>query len=156
MGLISRVSSRTYRLSRMNRILAHHITTPKISIKNPPLYMLHGVLGNKANFRTPAKKLAEICGCEIITVDARNHGESFHAPVMSYRSMADDIKNLSENLKHEQINILGHSMGGRTVMVAALEKEVDMDKIAGEKPKLARKFVEEELALVVKDPGVMA
>merc|ERR1712035_20491 len=76
-------------------------------------------------------------------------------------------------------------MGGRTVMVAALEKEVNiqklivsdvspdntrsskigdtvssyikqMAKITGEKPKLARKFVEEELALVVKDAGVMA
>ena len=47
--------------------------------------MLHGVLGNKGNFRTPAKKIAEVCECEIVSLDARNHGESFHAPIMSYR-----------------------------------------------------------------------
>jgi abhydrolase domain-containing protein 11 len=182
-------------LLRRNKIVAHHITTPKVQITNPPLYMLHGVLGNKGNFRTPAKKIAEVCGCEIVSLDARNHGESFHAPIMSYRSMAEDVKVLAKHLNHENVNILGHSMGGRTVMTAALESvipsnsfkinklivsdvspdntrsskigdtvssyikqmaKVDMQKINGEKPKIARKYVQDELASIVKDAGVMA
>lgn len=176
--------------SRLQNILSHHIVTPKISVENPPFYMLHGVLGNKANFRTPAKKIAEISKCQIITIDARNHGESFHAPIMSYHAMASDIKKLSEHLGHEKINILGHSMGGRTVMVAALQypglinklivsdvspdntrsskigdtvssyikqmANVDFKQIQNEKPKIARKYVEDELSKIVKDAGVMA
>ena len=82
-------------LLRRTNIVAHHITTLKVQITNPPLYMLHGVLGNKGNFRTPAKKIAEVCKCEIVSLDARNHGESFHAPIMSYRSMAEDVKVLA-------------------------------------------------------------
>ena len=37
-------------LRKNTNILAHHITTPKVPVTNPPFYMLHGVLGNKANF----------------------------------------------------------------------------------------------------------
>lgn len=52
----------------------------------------------------------------VITADARNHGKSFHDHAMSYEIMAEDLCGLMEHLGHAQAHIMGHSMGGKTVM----------------------------------------
>ncbi len=57
----------------------------------------------------------------VVTVDQRNHGQSPHDPEMSYDLMADDLLELMNDLGIEQANLIGHSMGGKTVMKFALE-----------------------------------
>ena len=80
-----------------------------------PLVILHGVFGSGDNLYTASKQLAEQ-GFKVYLVDARNHGLSPHAEEHNYDVMAADLDELlnSEGL----INpiILGHSMGGKTVM----------------------------------------
>ena len=68
-------------------------------------------------------------GRRIITLDARNHGDSPHVVDMSYNLMALDLSRLVEKLNLGVVSLAGHSMGGRTVMMAALSRVMDIEKL---------------------------
>lgn len=54
-------------------------------------------------------------------MDARNHGESGHSKNHSYEDLADDIVEFYRQHDIKQAIVLGHSMGGRAMMVFALK-----------------------------------
>lgn len=58
---------------------------------------------------------------QIISVDARNHGESPHTPTHSYELMAEDVAELIRTLELEKATLIGHSMGGRCMAYVALK-----------------------------------
>lgn len=80
-----------------------------------PLIILHGLFGQSDNWNTLAKRFAEN-GFRVFTVDQRNHGLSPHSDVWSYEAMAEDLREFIDD--HQLVNpiLLGHSMGGKTVM----------------------------------------
>lgn len=86
----------------------------KVYGEGRPLIILHGFLGSLDNWSTLAKRFAE--EYQVILVDQRNHGKSFHSDEFSYDEMVDDLKFLIEELKLQNPILLGHSMGGKTVM----------------------------------------
>ncbi|XP_042298246.1 protein ABHD11 isoform X2 [Sceloporus undulatus] len=86
----------------------------------PPLLFLHGLFGSKANFASLAKTLVLQTGRKVLTVDARNHGESPHSPVMTYEAMSGDVRLLLRQLRLERCVLVGHSMGGKTAMALTL------------------------------------
>ena len=49
-------------------------------------------------------------------LDARNHGRSGHFSSMTYDDLADDIVTILNELKVEKLNLIGHSMSGKTIM----------------------------------------
>lgn len=57
---------------------------------------------------------------KVITVDARNHGDSPHTDRQSYELMSEDIKLLLESLDVTKASLIGHSMGGRAMMYFAI------------------------------------
>ena len=57
---------------------------------------------------------------QVLTVDARNHGNSPHNPVLTYEAMSNDLKHLLSQLHIEKCVLIGHSMGGKTAMTTAL------------------------------------
>jgi esterase len=59
---------------------------------------------------------------QVVALDARNHGDSDHHPVMDYLTMRDDLLGVMDKLKVEKSVLLGHSMGGKTVMTYALSR----------------------------------
>ncbi len=80
-----------------------------------PLIILHGLFGQSDNWNTLAKNFAET-GFTVYTIDQRNHGLSPHDEVWTYDAMADDLKEfIEEHCLHAPI-LLGHSMGGKTVL----------------------------------------
>lgn len=56
----------------------------------------------------------------MISVDARNHGESPHTDNHSTELMASDVAHLMKNLNIKKASVMGHSMGGRAMMYFAL------------------------------------
>lgn len=57
---------------------------------------------------------------KIISIDARNHGESPHTSEHSYHLMSEDIAKFLNDRKIEKASVLGHSMGGRAMMYFTL------------------------------------
>lgn len=79
-----------------------------------PLLILHGLFGHSDNWQTHAKKLAEYY--QVILIDQRNHGHSDWSDTFSYDLLAEDLHELITDLGLQKIILLGHSMGGKTVM----------------------------------------
>lgn len=93
-----------------------------------PLVILHGFLGMGDNWKTLAKTFAKD-GYEVHLVDQRNHGRSFHSDSFSYELLVEDLKVYCENNELEKINLLGHSMGGKTAMLFAVTYPEILDKL---------------------------
>ncbi|XP_063502478.1 sn-1-specific diacylglycerol lipase ABHD11 isoform X4 [Symphalangus syndactylus] len=88
----------------------------------PAVVFLHGLFGSKTNFSSIAKILAQQTGRRVLTVDARNHGDSPHSPDMSYEIMSQDLQELLPQLGLVPCAVVGHSMGGKTAMLLALQR----------------------------------
>ena len=82
-----------------------------------PLVIAHGLFGSGRNWGVIAKRLAN--HRRVIALDMRNHGASTWYEDHSYHALAADIAELAKSLG-QPIDLLGHSMGGKAAMVAAL------------------------------------
>src|SRR5688572_13911266 len=56
---------------------------------NPPIILLHGMLGSSRNWLTTGADLAP--QYHVFALDLRNHGKSPHADSMSYEDMVGDL-----------------------------------------------------------------
>jgi esterase len=79
-----------------------------------PIIILHGLFGMLDNWHRIANALSD--EFRVITVDQRNHGHSPHSDEMNYQLMSEDLRELMDDLELENAIIVGHSMGGKTVM----------------------------------------
>ena len=80
----------------------------------PALIILHGLFGSLDNWVTLGKKFAETQ--HVLLIDQRNHGHSFHEEAFNYDLMAQDLLELMLTKNIDKATLLGHSMGGKTVM----------------------------------------
>ena len=90
----------------------------KIEGSGKPLLILHGFLGMSDNWKTLGVQFVSE-GFEVHLLDLRNHGRSFHSEEFSYELMVQDIVQYCEEHHLEKINVIGHSMGGKTAMLLA-------------------------------------
>ncbi|MCU0340050.1 MAG: alpha/beta fold hydrolase [Spirosomaceae bacterium] len=84
-----------------------------------PLIILHGLFGSCDNWLTISKPIAEN-GFSVYAIDQRNHGRSPHAPTHTYPDMADDLYEFIQQQNLQKPILVGHSMGGKTVMQFAM------------------------------------
>ena len=84
-----------------------------------PLVIVHGLFGSGKNWRSLGRLFSSYF--EVFTVDLRNHGESFHHDEMSYEVMAEDLFRLLTHLEISSCRLIGHSMGGKTSILLALQ-----------------------------------
>jgi pimeloyl-ACP methyl ester carboxylesterase len=84
----------------------------------PPVALLHGLFGRAQNLGAVARHLS--ARHRVISLDMRNHGASPHAPGMAYEALAADVLETLEAMGALPAVLLGHSMGGKAAMVAAL------------------------------------
>ena len=92
-----------------------------------PLIILHGDFGSADNWQTLGKEFSQ--NYKVYLVDQRNHGNSPHSDEFDYNVMADDILELLLNENIDKINLLGHSMGGKTAMTFATRYPEKVDKL---------------------------
>lgn len=83
-----------------------------------PVIILHGLFGSLNNWLSVGKELAE--RAEVYLVDQRNHGRSFHSDRHSYPLMAADLETFLDEQGLGEVDLIGHSMGGKTAMTFAL------------------------------------
>lgn len=88
-----------------------------------PLIVMHGLFGSKANWNSHCKAFHQqtIPQRKVISIDARNHGDSPHTVQHTYQHLVEDLRALLERLGLKKAALLGHSMGGRTMMLFALQ-----------------------------------
>ena len=92
-----------------------------------PLIIMHGLLGMLDNWMSLGKEYAE--HFDVILIDARNHGHSPWSDDHNYQLMMEDIDELISDLSLGEVNILGHSMGGKAVMKYAQNYPLMVNKL---------------------------
>jgi pimeloyl-ACP methyl ester carboxylesterase len=83
-----------------------------------PILIAHGLFGSGRNWTGFAKSVSG--DRRAITVDLRNHGESAWVEAMNYPAMGNDLLALIDAKADGSAVMLGHSMGGKAAMAAAL------------------------------------
>jgi len=99
----------------------------KILGKGRSLLILHGYFGMSDNWKTLANKFAE--DFQVHLIDQRNHGRSFHSDDFSYDVLVEDLNNYINFHQLTDVILLGHSMGGKTVMQYATEHPKDVSNL---------------------------
>lgn len=91
----------------------------KIEGQGQPLLILHGYLGMSDNWKTLATQYAAQ-GFETHALDLRNHGRSFHSNEFTYEAMVQDVYDYCQAHNLQNIDLIGHSMGGKVGMFFAI------------------------------------
>lgn len=94
--------------------------TPTTNTK-PPAVFLHGLLGNKRNFRTIATSLGErlVHPRRLLGVDLRHHGATATtqslatSEALSYAALAQDVVHFLDQHDLPTAELIGHSVGGK-------------------------------------------
>lgn len=92
-----------------------------------PLIIVHGLYGASDNWVTIGKQLSE--HFKVYIIDQRNHGSSPHSSSHSYNDMSNDLLSFMDNNSLKSAHLLGHSMGGKTVMHFALNHPDRTEKL---------------------------
>ena len=78
------------------------------------LYVLHGILGSRRNWRTFARRIAEACaGWEVHTLDLPEHGDAPHQPGPHTLDCMVEAIAAHADAGTPPTAILGHSFGGK-------------------------------------------
>lgn len=93
----------------------------------PPLVILHGLFGSADNWFSIARELDK--EFTMYLVDQRNHGDSPHSSAWNYDLMVEDLKELLDEEGLDKAYLMGHSMGGKTVMNFALKYPERVEKL---------------------------
>ena len=93
-----------------------------------PLLVLHGFLGMSDNWKSHGLQWAKQ-GYQVHLIDQRNHGRSFHHPDFDYSILSEDLDNYIQHYNLPAVLLLGHSMGGKTVMNYACEHPEKVKKL---------------------------
>lgn len=82
--------------------------------KGKPIIIAHGLLGMSDNWIRVAKVLSK--SFKVYVLDMRNHGQSPHNEIHSYKSMSEDLLEFINDFGINNAILIGHSMGGKVVM----------------------------------------
>lgn len=100
----------------------------KIEGTGSPLLIIHGFLGMSDNWKTIGGQFAAD-GFQVHLLDLRNHGKSFHSDEFSYEAMVQDVYDYCKAHNLEKVNVIGHSMGGKTAMLFAVTYPEMVEKL---------------------------
>lgn len=94
---------------------------------NPPLVILHGLLGSSRNWQTVGRDLAG--AFHVFALDLRNHGGSPHADEMTYEAMVGDVIAWLDAQGLPRVTLMGHSMGGKVAMLLACRHPARVERL---------------------------
>jgi len=94
-----------------------HLLNYKVEGEGHTIVLIHGLFGNLDNLGLLARDLRQ--DHQVVSVDLRNHGQSFQSEEHSYELMANDVYQLLNSLELDSYTLIGHSMGGKVAMKVA-------------------------------------
>lgn len=100
----------------------------KIEGSGKPFVILHGFLGMSDNWKTLGTQFAAQ-GFEVHMLDLRNHGRSIQSDEFNYQLMVNDVVEYCQDKNLTNINLLGHSMGGKVAMFLATQYPDIVEKL---------------------------
>ncbi|MGM0214494.1 alpha/beta fold hydrolase [Enterococcus sp. AZ109] len=100
----------------------------QVSGKGNPLLLLHGNGEDHQIFTELAAKLAE--HYTVYAIDSRNHGQSQRTDDYSYETMVEDVYHFIQDLRLEQVDLVGFSDGAIIGLMLAMKAPDVINKLA--------------------------
>lgn len=97
--------------------------------KGEPVLLLHGGLGSIEMFGAALEQLAQ--SRKVIAVDLHGHGRTaLGKREWKLELQGDDMATLVKRLGHEQVDVIGYSMGGGVALRMAIQKPKSVRRLA--------------------------
>jgi len=97
--------------------------------KGEPVLLLHGGLGSIEFFGDTLEQLAR--SRKVIAVDLHGHGRTaLGKRKWTIEQQGDDMADLVKRLGHEQVDVIGYSMGGGVALRMAIQKPKSVRRLA--------------------------
>ncbi|WP_110468606.1 alpha/beta fold hydrolase [Williamsia limnetica] len=93
-----------------------------------PVVLVHGMGGDHHTWRPLARAL-RTAGRTVISYDQRGHGRSSRSPSYLLNDFRDDLSFVLDGLGVEQVDVVGHSLGGQTAMRMAMTSPERVGKL---------------------------
>ncbi|CAJ1424556.1 unnamed protein product [Effrenium voratum] len=112
-------------LSQVN--LSWTYSSPSEALSTGPVVLLHGWLGEKADWLGVSQILVEEHGCSVLTLDLPGHGDSqveaddpwAASTLFSLPLVVEALADLFDRLHLDRVLLAGYSLGGRVAMAFA-------------------------------------
>lgn len=103
----------------------------------PVVFLLHGILGNRNNWRTFARRLADTLSSargSVVAMDHRHHGDNVAPPDAdlagdTIEACADELALLADHLGVRPSVTIGHSFGGKVVLSHAARHPDGLEQV---------------------------
>ncbi|MGW0024376.1 alpha/beta fold hydrolase [Rhodococcus sp. NPDC003383] len=118
--------------------IAYRDSAPSARAHPVPVVLVHGMGGDSRTWDRFARTLVT-AGRRVVAIDLRGHGRSARARSYLFGEFAADITGLCDHLNLDTVDLVGHSLGGRTGSL-----------IAQDRPDLVRRLVLEESPLPLR------
>lgn len=93
-----------------------HSDTPD----KPWIMLIHGLFGSSDNLSALRRQLTDTF--QVLSIDLPNHGKSAFTHTFNFSEYAQRITDLIVSLKIKQLDIVGHSLGGKVAMQLAINQ----------------------------------
>lgn len=94
-----------------------------------PIVLHHGLAGSLEQWQPAMQTLLDL-GYRVIAYDQRGHGRtSDGAKPFTIAQLAEDMRALMDHLGLQRASLMGHSMGGRTVLLFAMDHPERVDRL---------------------------
>jgi pimeloyl-ACP methyl ester carboxylesterase len=99
----------------------------RISGQGQPLLIIHGLFGMSDNWQSIGRQFSDFF--EVHLIDLRNHGRSPHSSNFNYDVMVEDLVKYITERELSKVILMGHSLGGKTVMELAVKHSELVEKL---------------------------
>ncbi|PTR31522.1 pimeloyl-ACP methyl ester carboxylesterase [Rhodococcus sp. OK519] len=127
-------------VTRSGHTIAYRDSGSSSGAHQVPVILVHGMGGDSRTWDRFARAVAAQ-DRRVLAVDLRGHGRSARAESYLFGEFGDDILGLCEDLAFDQVDLVGHSLGGHAA-----------SRVAQQRPDLVRRLVLEEAPLPLR-PG---
>lgn len=137
--------------------LAYSCASPNfVPEEETPVIFLHGMGDSRHAWNGMYQNIPILTHRKACVYDARNHGDSGWNDTLNVDVLAEDLGHFIDKLKIERATLVGHSMGGLTVMKFALNNPSKVDRLLIEDisvagiPKPAMQFITSMVGIMGK------
>ena len=119
----------------------------------PPVVLVHGMGGDSGTWDKFARTLRSR-NRRVVSVDLRGHGRSARASSYLFEEFADDVMDVCDHLELEQVDLVGHSLGGHAASLIAQKRPTAVRKLVIEEAPLPLRAGDPEQVFARKLPSV--
>ncbi|NMM92000.1 alpha/beta hydrolase [Rhodococcus sp. SRB_17] len=119
----------------------------------PPVVLIHGMGGDSGTWDRFARALRSR-DRRVVSADLRGHGRSDRASSYLFEEFAEDVMDVCDHLEFDQVDVVGHSLGGHAASLIAQKRPAGVRKLVIEEAPIPLRAGDPEQVFTKKLPSI--